>query len=112
MAKYRVQKGLERVAIVANTLRNKSVPLEYKKMLVNNIIVPTVAYGTEIFGMSEKRSQNLKKTIDISISHVLGSKNFCRNRAYEEFDMKPIQVKAAMSRARAYYKWKNSYGLD
>jgi hypothetical protein len=37
--------------------------------------------------------------------------NFCRNRAYEEFDMKAIQVKAAMGRARAFYKWKNSCGL-
>ena len=111
MSRYRVQKGIEKSKIVSLTLRNKLVPLEYKKMLVNNIIIPTVSYGTEIFGMSEKRTQGIKKVIDISLSHILNTKNFCRNRAYEEFDLKSIHMKAAINRTRAFRKWKESKNL-
>ena len=49
--------------------------------------------------------------IDKSISQVLNSTNFQRNRAYQEFGLKTIQVKAAMSRSRAIEKWKQSYNL-
>ena len=108
MADYRVQKGIIKSQALTPTLRNYLVPLEYKKMLINNIILPTVSYGTEIFGMSERRTQRIKRVVDISISQILKTKNYCRNRAYEEFDIKSAHVKAAISRTRAITKWKDS----
>lgn len=108
MANYRVQKGIIKSQALTPTLRNYLVPLEYKKMLVNNIIIPTVTYGTEIFGMSERRTQRIKRVVDLSLSQILKTKNFCRNRTYEEFDIKSVHVKAAISRTRAITKWKNS----
>ena len=57
-------------------------------IFINNIITPTVRYGTEIFGMSEKRIQNIKRVIDTSLSVILNTKNFCRNKEYQEFDWK------------------------
>ena len=111
MAVSRVQKGFARVNEVADTLRNKSVPLEYKRMIIGNVLIPTVGYGSEIFGMSETRTRAIKRVLDYSLANVLGTKNYCRNRAYEEFNLTPVQVRAAMSRARGFYKWKDSRGL-
>ena len=111
MAKFRKQKGMEVVIGLSKTLRNQLVPLEYKRMLVNNVIIPTVLYGSEIFGMSETRISPLKQVSDKAIGLILNSKKFCRVRAYEEMDLKPIQIRAASSRARGLAKWKNGRGL-
>ena len=111
MSEFRVHRGVSKAATLSNTLKNKKVPLEFKKMLIGGIIIPVVSYGSELFGMSEKRCSSLKKIVDRSLGMVLGSKNFSRNRVYEEFDLKPIQVKAAASRARGFSKWSQSNGL-
>jgi hypothetical protein len=111
MSKFRINKGVGKLMALSNTLRNKSVPLEYKKMLISGIITPTVLYGSELFGMNETRCSGLKKVVDQGLGMILGNRNFCRNRAYEEFDLKPIQIKAALSRARGYKKWSESKGF-
>ena len=108
MSQFRAQKGVERSRALTPTLRNYRVPLEYKRMLINSIIIPTLSYGTEIFGMSERRTQNLKRIVDINLSQILNTKNYCRNRAYEEFDLKSVHVRAAISRTRALCKWRDT----
>ena len=42
---------------------------------------------------------------------TLKSRNYFRNRAYEELGLKPIQSKTAASRAREYGKWCESNGF-
>ena len=111
MAEFRVGKGVAKVNALRPTLGNSGIPLEYKRMLVNSIVIPTVTYGTEVFGMSEKRMQALKKVVDSSITAILNCRGYCRQRAYEELDLKAVAVKAAVSRARAYEKWKTSRSL-
>lgn len=111
ISKFRIEKGRDKLSTLTPTLRNNLIPLEYKKMLVNNIIIPGIIYGSEIFGMSEKRTSSLKKVVDQSIGQILNSKNYCRSRAYNELDLKHISIKAAMSRARGFNKWKQSKGL-
>jgi hypothetical protein len=104
MACSRIQKNVAKVVTLALTLRNNKVPLEYKKMFIGSIIIPTVSYSSEIFGMNERRYFPLKKIIDQSLGMVLNSRSFYRNRAYEEFDLMPIQVKAAIGQARSLHK--------
>jgi hypothetical protein len=111
MSGFRVNRGVNKVMTLSCTLRNKLVPLEYKKMLIGSIVAPTVLFGAELFGMSERRCSSLKKVVDTGISMILNCKNYSRNRAYEELDLKPVQVKAAVSRARGYSKWSQCNGL-
>ena len=111
MAKFRKQKGLEVVIGLSKTLKNQLVPLEFKRMLVNNVVIPTVLYGSEIFGMSESRIRPLKQVSDMAVGLILNSKKFCRVRTYQEFDLKQTQVRAASARARGLEKWKNGRGL-
>ena len=62
LAKFRLTKGRSTVAQIKNTLANETVPLEYRRMLISNILVPRIMFGSEIFGMSEKRVHPLKRT--------------------------------------------------
>ena len=52
MAKFRTAKGKETLEILRKSLSNQKVPLEYRTMLIRNVIIPTLHYGAEIFGMS------------------------------------------------------------
>lgn len=108
MPKFRQQKGIEKSKTLALTFRNYRISLEYKRMLIDSIIIPTLSYGTEILGMSERRTQIIKRVVDINLSQILNTKNYCRNRAYEEFDLKTVHIRAAISRTRAISKWRQS----
>lgn len=111
MSKYRLGKGKDCLMSMVATLRNIRVPLEYRVMLIKSILIPTLHYGSEIFGMNEKRVNSLKRVLDNGLKCIVKKSNFCRQRAYEEFDIKQIYVSAAVSRARGLAKWINSNGL-
>jgi endonuclease/exonuclease/phosphatase (EEP) superfamily protein YafD len=111
MSKFRLGKGKDALFALMATLRNNKVPLEYRVMLIKSILIPTLHYGSEIFGMNEQRVNALKRILDNGIKCIVKKSNFCRLRAYEEFDIKPIYVSAAVSRARGLKKWTGSNGL-
>lgn len=108
MSKHRLDKGKQALAALSTTLSNTRVPLAYKRMLIQSVLIPTLHYGAEIFGMCEARMNSLKRVLDNSIKTVLKKSNYCRLRAYDEFDVLPLYVSAAVSRARGLYKWINS----
>jgi hypothetical protein len=78
---------------------------------LKSILIPILHYGSEIFGMNEKRVNSLKRVLDNGLKCIVKKSNFCRQRSYEEFDIKQIYVSAAVSRARGLAKWINSNGL-
>ena len=108
MAKFRLKKGKEALGQLSSSLNNLRVPLEYKTMLVKSVLVPTLHYGTEIFGMAEARMNSLKRVLDNALKCIVKRSNFCRRRAYEEFGVQPLYVSAAVARARGLHKWTNS----
>ena len=77
-------------------------------MLISNIVIPTVRYGSEVFGMSELRMQPLKKVLNISFNALLNSKKYSINRVYDELEVKDISMKRAISKTRAITKWRSS----
>ena len=90
---------------------NDKIAIQYKKMLIQNYLGSVITYGSEIYGMRETRLSQLKSVYDSAFKKVLKKKNFCRNRAYEEFDVKPLAMIAAIARARAQSKWSGSNGI-
>lgn len=111
MSKYRIDKGKDTLCGLMATLRNSRVPLEYRLMLIKSILIPTIHYGSEIFGMNEARVSSLKRILDNGIKGIVKKSNFCRTRSYEEFDIKSIYISAAISRVRGLKKWTFSKGL-
>jgi hypothetical protein len=111
MSKYRIDKGKNTLRLLTPTLRNAKVPLEYRIMLIKSILIPTIHYGSEVFGMNEARVNSLKCILDNGLKCIVKRSNFCRVRAYQEFDIKPIYISAAESRARGLKKWTEANGL-
>jgi hypothetical protein len=102
---------MEAITRLANTLKNQLVLLEYRRMLINHVIIPMTLYSSEIFGMNEIRMNPVRRIADSGIYMILNSKKFCRVRAYQELDIKPVQTRAASARARAISNWEESSGL-
>jgi len=100
MSQYRVAKGLAAKESIKNSLLNTKIPLTYKKMLIQNFLCPVLSYGAEIFGMNEKRLEKQKKVLDNSLKNITLKSNFCRKRVYEELDICPLEISAALNRAR------------
>lgn len=46
------------------TLRNNLNPLEYRNMLIKSILIPTLMYGSELFGMNRNRKGTPKRVLD------------------------------------------------
>ena len=80
-------------------------------MLINNVIIPTVSYGSEAFGGNDSRLQRIKTVIDKSLGHIVHCKNYPRTRVYEELDIKPVLLRASVNRVRGYIKWKQSKSI-
>ena len=111
MSKYRIDKSKQTLHQLSKTLANIRVPLGYRTMLIKSILVPTLNYGSEIFGMNEMRVNSLKRILDNAIKCILKKSNFCRFRAYEELDVKPLYLSGATARTRGLKKWTESAGL-
>ena len=60
MSKYRIGKGKQALNMLVKTLANSRVPLGYRVMLIKSILIPTIHYGAEVFGMNEARAMALK----------------------------------------------------
>ena len=111
MARHRCQIGALAGHKIGGTLSDTKIPITYKKMLVQNFLIPTMLYGQEIYGMSLERSTPAKKILDNSIMRIVKKHNFCRRRLYDELDIKDINTATVIGRARGYFKWKNSKGV-
>jgi endonuclease/exonuclease/phosphatase (EEP) superfamily protein YafD len=111
IAKYRVAKGIGAAQLINGTLLNKRIPLTYKKMLIQNFLIPTLMYGSEIYGMNTRRTQSAKLVLDNSLKKIVLRHNFCRSRAYSEFGLLNLATLSAASRARGFHKWETSRGL-
>jgi exonuclease III len=111
MSRQRVIKGIVTLTMMRKTLSNITIPLEYKRMLIKNILIPRMTFGSEIFGMSIQRSEAMKRTLDNALKCIVKKSNFCRLRTYEELDITPIYVLAAAARTRAMVKWKYDRGF-
>ena len=77
-------------------------------MIIKNIIIPTMMYGSEIYGCNEQRVKKIKSVLDSAITDVIKKKNFVRNRAYTELRIQSIGAIAAVARALAVRKWAES----
>ena len=111
MAKFRLEKGKGVLDGLTPALRNGRLPLEYKVMLIRNILVSSLTYGVEIFGMNQTRVNPLKRVLDNGLKCILRRSNFCRLRAYEELNLESIYTSSSAARARGISKWTKTRGL-
>lgn len=111
MAKSRATRGYVLVKQLEKSLTNNRVPIAFKRMLIQNMLIPKLIYGGEIFGMSAQRAKEADKIANMAIAKVLRKPKFCRHRAYEELGIETVEHRMACSRARGWAKWIKSHGL-
>ncbi|KAI4293172.1 hypothetical protein PAPHI01_2446 [Pancytospora philotis] len=111
MAKHRVRKAEALEHGLAKTLSNPKVPAIMKVLLIKGMLVPSLLYGAEVFGMQAARLNNLKRVLDRAIGRVVGKAKFSRARVHEELNIPVIEIAAAANRARGLSKWVTSHGI-
>jgi hypothetical protein len=60
MSRYRTSIGFTRLEKLKYVLASREILIEYKKSVLNGLLLPTVMFGSEIFGMSEVRAKSAK----------------------------------------------------
>lgn len=111
MARHRAGKGAAVESQMAQTLHSTRIPLEYKRMLISSVLCPSLLYGTECFGMSERRMKPLETIMNRAVKRCFGRSRVCLERAYEELEITRLPIQAAANRARAISKWRSAGGM-
>ena len=89
-------------------LVNSCIPLTFKAILVKCVLVPTLMYGSELWGMSSTRAGKINRILRKSLRLIFKRVLVPLDRIMDEFKIERIHIQAALSRYRAYNKWKHN----
>ena len=89
-------------------LVNSRTPLTFKAILVKCVLVPTLMYGSELWGMSSTRAGKINRILRKSLRLIFKRVLVPLDRIMDEFKIERIHIQAALSRYRAYNKWKHN----
>ncbi|KAL6121049.1 hypothetical protein NUSPORA_02097 [Nucleospora cyclopteri] len=107
MASFRCQKGWNTIELIKDTLRCKKTPLEYKRLLIKNVLTPRVTYGLALFGGTYTNVACIKKVVHKALTLVLGRVNFCISRVCEELNLMMLEAKAKYFKLKVCLPGKN-----
>ena len=94
---------------LARILRPGDVPLFVKRMVLRSVLLPIALYGSELWGMSTARVEELQRVIDLGMRTVLGAgRGTCLVRLRRELGLQTVGCYAAARRVRAFHKWRGS----
>ena len=85
-------------------LVNSRIPLTFKAILVKCVLVPTLMYGSELWGMSSTRAGKINRILRKSLRLIFKRVLVPLDRIMDEFKIERIHIQAALSRYRAYNK--------
>ena len=80
----------------------------FKAILVKCVLVPTLMYGSELWGMSSTRAGKINRILRKSLRLIFKRVLVPLDRIMDEFKIERIHIQAALSRYRAYNKWKHN----
>ena len=92
MGDHRTQVGYQTVETIKNFLLNKTIPLIFKKMLINSVLIPRMTYGIDVFGFKANNLKAMKKVISTGIRMMFNNFNICLSAAHEELNIMPIEA--------------------
>ncbi|KAL6121634.1 hypothetical protein NUSPORA_01407 [Nucleospora cyclopteri] len=108
MAKGRIQKGYQTLAILTPSLKDKLIPLEYKRMLIANVLIPRITYGIALFAGKYPNVRPIKKIVNRAISLAKGKSNFSIARVYEDLGLPQIEPMSKYFTAKSFVNWKEA----
>ena len=109
VAKDRAMKGRKALNAIRPVLISRSIPTIVKSRLVNAVLIPTLSYSGEIWGMQETRAKYGQKVISEAMRLMAGLKitSSCTSTATLalEFGIIPLAAITSAARTRAYLKY-------
>ena len=107
MIASRLIKGHRVVLLVSPFLRCTSIPMNMRLAVVKTVVLPTLLYGAEVYGMNKAITSKMQGFLNQALRQVagLGRNNPVSNVAlWRELNVPPICASAASRRARALQK--------
>ena len=101
-------RGKKALEVLKPKLLNKGINIIFKGILIKNVLVPALMYGSELWGMSSTRSGRITRILRKAVRMVFRTKIVPLDRIMDEFSISRIQIQAALSRFRALMKWKHN----
>ena len=103
----RFKYGQKLVNIMSPFLKSQCIPINMRTIVMKAVVIPTLIYGSEIYGMNKLITSNMQKYLNVAIKAIAGVsiKAAVSNVAlWRELNCTPICALAAARRARAYRK--------
>ena len=97
---------------VRKFLNNPSIPIPFKKTVLNSIVISKVSYFAPLLGSNKKRSERAQRTINKGINFIAGvhnAKSFTSVYSLsKDLNIYPLSARCALAQVRCYNKWKDS----
>ena len=108
MFDFRYEIFRKRYGAIAKQLSNYSIPLRSRILIVKSMLLPSLLYGAEVYGMSAARVVKGETIMKRICKRLIGLKPYSRVLNYEvalmELTLLPIHVEASARRARLFNK--------
>ena len=111
MVKGRCKRAEKAMYMILPLLRDQSVPLALRVSVLRTVVLSTLLYGSEIWGMDETRCSEAQTIVNQALRAILGCKRRDMTQPvaamWRELGIPPICAMAAARRARAIHKFSN-----
>jgi hypothetical protein len=109
MVKGRCKRAERVMYMVLPLLRAQSVPLALRVSVLRTVVLSTLLYGSEIWGMDEARCSEAQTIVNQALRAIMGCKRRDMTQPvaamWRELDVPPVCALAAARRARAIHKF-------
>ena len=109
MVQDRLDKGRKALFALKNLLQCQAVPIFERMVVLKGIVIPTMLYGAEVWGMSCARVRKMQTLINMGYRWVIGLRGKSTAAAslalWQELGVPSIHTLASARRARAWGKF-------
>jgi hypothetical protein len=108
MVQQRAAKGNAALDALTHVISNRNIPVYIRILMVKAIIVPTLTFGGEIWGMNDTLAVICQRVLSRALRSLVGVKSsnvLSAEVASCEFDIPPISAIVAGLRTRALLKY-------
>jgi hypothetical protein len=109
MVKGRCKRAERAMRMILPCLRAQMVPLALRVSVLRAVVLSTLLYGSEIWGMDEARCSEAQTIVNQALRAIMGCKRRDMTQPvaamWRELDVPPVCALAAARRARAIHKF-------
>jgi Reverse transcriptase (RNA-dependent DNA polymerase) len=102
------RKGTTLLGFLKSKLLSKYINPLFKGILIKNVLIPTMMYGKELWGMSSARAGIIRNRVWKAFKLMFGYKNVAYDSVSDELDIERIDIQACKARVRAFKKFRFS----